>query len=161
MRFIYFFPACSPLQTRLNTAEHHQSPHVCPQALVLSWDPSLTNRGEPVGEQMNKLIPAAGGKSLSQGNKTVCHMRRRAAQCVRRVLSRQRPMDRPLLPLSQLPQPCNLWLQRRSLFFSPSPSLARDHTHTHTHMQEHTFLVADTPSPKGPMLCQIHTANVF
>ncbi|XP_075881538.1 kazrin, periplakin interacting protein b isoform X5 [Nelusetta ayraudi] len=40
--------ACSPLQTRLNTAEHHQSPHVCPQALVLSWDPSLTNRGEPV-----------------------------------------------------------------------------------------------------------------
>lgn len=96
---------------------------------------------------MNKLIPAAGGKSLSQGNKTVCHMRRRAARCVRRVLGRQRPMDRPLRLLSQLPQPRNVWLRDIPYFYS-SPSLARAHTHTpmrrntHSLWQTHLFLKA-------------------
>lgn len=117
---------------------------MCPEAWCFSWDPSLTNGGEPVGEEMNKLIPAAGGNHSRWEEmrlRVTCSIELASVSAESRV-DRDRWTVLSFL-LSEQPQAPRHLAAGTSFIFLPVPlSLV----HTHTHAQEDAFLVADTPS---------------
>lgn len=127
---------------------------------MLSWDPSLTNRGEPVGEQMNKLIPAAGGNRSHWDEKrarVTCSAA--LAAVVESWVDRER-WTAPLLSLIRAAAALQrLAAGTSSVFLPRSPSLSLLLLHTHLNAQGDAFLVADTPSlvshaHKGSVLSQ-------